>query len=64
LDISTEKQNIVIDFQNSFNETIDTIKIEKNQMKSKYATLDTPHDILSKFVLLSERINNINNKII
>lgn len=64
LNIDTNKQEIVIDFQNSFNETIDTIKAEKKQMKDKYTTLDTPHDILSKFVLLSERINNINNKII
>lgn len=64
LDISSEKQNIVIDFQSSFNNAIETIQAEKNQIKGKYTTLDTPYDILSKFVLLSERINNINNKII
>lgn len=64
LAISSEKQNIVNNFQDNFNKTIETIQTEKNQMKNKYSTLDTPYDILSKFVLLSERINNINNKII
>ncbi len=62
--IDIQKNKIIEDFTTRINNWITLIQEEKQNTTNKYWALDTPHHILWKFIILSERINVINNDII
>lgn len=61
---TSNKQKIIYDFQTRIENWIQLIQKEKQIITNKYWALNTPYHILWKFVILSEIINNTNNKII
>lgn len=59
-----KKEEIINNFTTRITNSIALIKNEKQNTTNKYWALDKPDHILWKFIILSERINVINNDII